>query len=90
LPVVVVAGTVTAANVSAALLTVKEDDAMPGQCRCGRELGNVFHSLGCLECGASCCPSCAISLESATYCPACAGALLESATVRPGRPFDLH
>jgi len=63
---------------------------MPSQCQCGRELGNVFPSLGCLECGASCCPSCAISLESATYCPACAGTLLESATVRPGRPFDLH
>jgi hypothetical protein len=61
---------------------------MPGQCECGTEVRDVF--LGCLECGASCCPSCAISLESATYCPACAGALLESATVRPGRPFDLH
>ena len=63
---------------------------MPGQCGCGRELPTAYQSLGCLECGASCCPACAISLESATYCPACAGALLESATVRPGRPFDLH
>ena len=63
---------------------------MPGQCGCGAEIRNAFHSFACLECGASCCPSCAISLESTTYCPACAGALLESTTVRPGRPFDLH
>jgi hypothetical protein len=72
------------------LFNVKEDDAMPGQCGCGTEIRNAFHSFGCLECGAPCCPSCAISLESTTYCPACAGALLESTTVRPGRPFDLH
>lgn len=63
---------------------------MPGQCGCGTAVRDVFPSLGCLECGASCCPACAISLESATYCSACAGALLESATVRPGGPFDLH
>jgi len=63
---------------------------MPGQCRCGAEIRNAFHTFGCLECGTVCCAACAISLESATYPPACAGALLESATVRPGRPFDLH
>jgi hypothetical protein len=63
---------------------------MAGQCPCGAEIRNAFHRFGCLECGATCCPACAISLESATYCPACAGALLESATVRPGRPFDLQ
>jgi hypothetical protein len=63
---------------------------MSGQCSCGTEVRNAFHRFACLECGGPCCPSCAISLESATYCPACAGALLESATVRPGRPFDLH
>ncbi len=80
----------TDCNVSRALVTVKEDEAMPPQCRCGTEIHNAFHSFGCLECGAACCPACAISLESATYCPACAGALLESATVRPGRPFDLQ
>jgi hypothetical protein len=51
---------------------------------------NAFHSFGCLECGAACCPACAISLESAVFCRTCAGALLEVSTVRPGRPFDLH
>jgi len=63
---------------------------MPGHCRCGSEVRNTFHSFACLECGDACCPACAISLESATYCLACAAALLESATVRPGPPFDLH
>ena len=59
-------------------------------CNCDSDLRGASHSLECLDCGSPLCPSCAISLESATYCPACAGALLESATVRPGRPFDLQ
>jgi hypothetical protein len=62
---------------------------MPGQCHCGAEVRDTLHGFGCLECGASRCQSCAIELESATYCPACADAVLESSAV-PGRPFDLH
>jgi len=53
-------------------------------------MSNSFHSLGCQECGAALCPSCAISLESATYCASCAGDLLGTRTVRSGTPFDLH
>jgi len=63
---------------------------MPGQCRCGTEVRNAFHSFGCLECGAPCCPSCAISLESATYCTACAAELLGTRSVRASVPFDLR
>ena len=63
---------------------------MPGQCRCGSQVRNAFDRFGCLECGAGLCPSCAISLESATYCAACAAALLETATVRTARGFELH
>lgn len=63
---------------------------MPGQCRCGTEVRNSFHSLACLECGAACCPSCAINLESATYCPACAASLLETRHVKADGSFDLQ
>jgi hypothetical protein len=63
---------------------------MPSHCGCGRELRNAFHSLGCQECGAALCPSCAISLESATYCASCAADLLGTRTVRAARTFDLQ
>jgi hypothetical protein len=48
------------------------------------------HTLGCLDCGSTCCPECAISIESATYCRTCAAALLDAATVRAGATFELH
>jgi hypothetical protein len=63
---------------------------MDGHCGCGSTVVNAFHRFGCLECGAACCPACAIHLESATYCRPCAGALLEATAVRAGSPFDLH
>ncbi|MGH7354283.1 MAG: hypothetical protein ACRELS_06840 [Candidatus Rokuibacteriota bacterium] len=47
-------------------------------------------SFGCLECGAACCPACAIQLESTAYCGACARSLLDATTVRAGGPLDLH
>ncbi|HEY2991442.1 MAG TPA: hypothetical protein VGM22_01420 [Methylomirabilota bacterium] len=53
-------------------------------------MGKSFHSFGCLECGAPLCAACAISLESASYCASCAADLLETRTVRAGRPFDLQ
>ncbi|HEX5817023.1 MAG TPA: hypothetical protein VF010_16960 [Methylomirabilota bacterium] len=46
--------------------------------------------MACFECGASCCARCAIHLESAAYCSACAGLLLEAPAVRAAAPFDLH
>jgi len=63
---------------------------MPSRCGCGAELSNSFHSLGCLDCGAAVCPACAISLESATYCAACAADLLGTRQVRAGSPFELQ
>ena len=63
---------------------------MPGQCGCGTPVGNHFHSFGCQDCGAALCSSCAISLESASYCSSCAADLLGTRTVRSGSPFDLH
>lgn len=59
------------------------------ECGCGRAVRQAFHALGCLECGAPCCVACAISLESAVYCRACAEALLDAALVQAGGPFDL-
>jgi hypothetical protein len=63
---------------------------MHTQCGCGTDEQVLGHSLGCLDCGSACCPECAISLESATYCRTCAAALLDTATVRAGSTFELH
>lgn len=56
-------------------------------CGCSTE---IRYHLGCMECGAPCCPTCAVHLESATYCQECAGTLLGAPAVRPSGPFDLH
>ena len=63
---------------------------MQAQCSCGPDERTYVHSLGCLDCGSACCPECAISLESATYCRTCAAALLDVASVRAGARFDLY
>lgn len=63
---------------------------MGGQCGCANLAARGWRSLGCLECGAACCPACAIHLESATYCASCARALLGTASVRAGGSFDLY
>jgi hypothetical protein len=60
---------------------------MGGQCGCGARMSVTF---GCLECGAACCPACAIPLESAAYCGACARSLMDVTAVRAGGPLDLH
>jgi hypothetical protein len=60
---------------------------MGGRCGCGETVSTL---LACFECGTSTCATCAIHLESATYCRACAGSLLEAPKVRATTPFDLH
>lgn len=60
---------------------------MGGRCGCGMTVPTL---LACFECGTSTCASCAIHLESATYCSACAGSLLDAPAVRATTPFDLH
>jgi hypothetical protein len=50
---------------------------MAGQCRCGSEVRFAFEQLGCIACGAPCCPRCAYQLESTHYCGRCAENLLE-------------
>lgn len=50
---------------------------MEARCRCGTEFRFSFDQLGCIECGAPCCPVCSYQLESANYCSGCAEALLE-------------
>jgi hypothetical protein len=59
-------------------------------CGCGSTIVFQFHDFACMDCGAGCCPTCAVPLESATYCEACAQSLLGSVPVRPASPFDLH
>ena len=63
---------------------------MYGSCECGTDLQYAFHQLGCLECGAPCCPACAVHLESVSYCRGCAGSLLGVSTVQAAGPFDLR
>jgi hypothetical protein len=57
------------------------------RCRCGHEVQFAFHHLGCIQCGAACCPQCSWELESVRYCPRCAETLLEvpwsAARLRP-------
>jgi hypothetical protein len=50
---------------------------MEARCRCGTEFRFSFDQLGCIECGAPCCPTCSYQLESTNYCSRCAEALLE-------------
>jgi hypothetical protein len=63
---------------------------METRCGCGHEAPSEFQLFGCFECGTTCCRACAIHLESATYCSACAGSLLDTAAVRAADPFELH
>lgn len=50
---------------------------MEARCRCGSPVPHPFYEMGCIECGAACCPACAVPLESATYCLRCAESVLE-------------
>jgi hypothetical protein len=60
------------------------------RCGCGREVSQVSHELACLECGAACCPMCAVGLESVTYCASCARSLLGGTEIRAADPFELQ
>ena len=61
---------------------------MAEHCRCGSEVQFAFEQLGCIECGAACCPGCSYQLESTHYCGSCAESLLELpwAAALPARP----
>jgi len=59
---------------------------MVARCTCGAP---AALALGCLECGAACCPACAVALEAASYCAGCAATLLETARVVGARPLEL-
>ena len=63
---------------------------MDGRCGCGHGVPNELALFGCFDCGTTCCRACTIHLESATYCRACAGSLLDTAAVHAAEPFELH
>ena len=71
-------------------LTTPTEATMDGRCGCGHEVASARALFGCFECGMTCCPGCTIHLESATYCRACAGSLLETAAVHAADAFELH
>ena len=50
---------------------------MGATCRCGTEVRFTFDHLGCIACGAACCPACSYELESTAYCANCAETLLD-------------
>ncbi|HKZ04346.1 MAG TPA: hypothetical protein VJU81_02655 [Methylomirabilota bacterium] len=50
---------------------------MSARCCCGSDVQHHFEHLGCIQCGAACCPACSYELESAYYCGACAEQILE-------------
>jgi len=50
---------------------------MAGRCRCGSALQHIDEDLGCIQCGAACCPVCSYEIESAHYCSTCAEVLLD-------------
>lgn len=45
----------------------------------------LFDDLGCIECGRTCCPDCAVLMESAWYCARCADSLLQLHRLEVGR-----
>ncbi len=50
---------------------------MERRCSCGHPVQRPTDSLGCIECGRTCCPACAVPLESVAYCAFCASELIE-------------
>ena len=57
-------------------------------CGCGRSGRSPLQELHCFTCGAPCCQSCAVALESATYCGRCAESILdgEGVPLSPSAP----
>jgi hypothetical protein len=48
-------------------------------CDCGAPILRAIEDLGCVECGKPCCPVCAYTLESVSYCSSCAARFLDPA-----------
>lgn len=59
-------------------------------CGCTNDPGQAFYDLGCIDCGAAVCPSCAVALESVSYCRSCARSLLGAGTVHAAGAYDLQ
>jgi hypothetical protein len=67
---------------------------MTSQCACG-PAGDPAErreglELACVGCGTACCPGCAVTLESVSYCVRCPGELLEVPGVRASGRFDVY
>jgi len=54
---------------------------MTPTCECALLHNDPAVLRGCRECGTACCPSCAIEIESDTYCRWCAIALTPAVAV---------
>jgi len=63
---------------------------MGRNCSCGTERSKAAPTLGCIECGSPCCPSCAVTLESVSYCRGCARSLLGATTILAVGTYELH
>jgi len=49
-------------------------------CECGLLHAEPSRSGGCQDCGTACCPSCAIEVDTRTYCRWCAISLQPALT----------
>ena len=50
----------------------------PKTCQyCGHPIDSYLDDLGCIECGASCCPACSYSPEDVVHCAECAEEIFE-------------
>lgn len=59
---------------------------MTKTCHCGHWIDSYLEDLGCLECGASCCPACSYSPEAIVHCASCAQEIFNIRT----HPLDIN
>jgi hypothetical protein len=57
-------------------------------CRCAGDPPAA--QFGCLDCGAPCCSTCAVPLESVAYCRRCATELLGATAMPKSGSFELY
>lgn len=69
--------------------TTRPMEAAMASCGCTNPAGQAFYDLG-IDCGTACCPSCAVALESVSYCRSCARSLLGAGMIQAAGSFDLQ
>ena len=68
--------------------SVADVEGVAHLCRCAGDTPAA--QFGCLDCGAPCCPACAVPLESVAYCRRCATELLGATAMPRSGSFELY